>query len=88
MIPLALVAVACGVTAVAVAGATSYRHLRGAIEPLHQDGEPTRAAIEATRPFAARSRVRLVVRHAVLAAGWLTVALYGLGLAAAGALAR
>jgi hypothetical protein len=84
----AAVAVACGTAATAVAAAATLGHLRSAIRPLRQDGEPTRAAIEAARPLVARTRVRLVARHAILAAGWLAVAGYGLGLAAAGALAR
>jgi hypothetical protein len=85
---LAVLAVVCGVAATAVAGAAAAGHLRGALRPLREDGDPTRAAIEATRPFADRTRVRLVARHALMAAGWLLVACYGLALAMAGATAR
>ena len=88
MSPLAIVAVLCGVVAAVGATAASFGHARGAIRPLLEDGEPTRAAIDATRPFAARTRVRLFARHAALAVGWLVVALYGLGLAVAGSVAR
>jgi hypothetical protein len=88
MSTLAVVAIVSGVAAAAVAVAASYGHLRGAVRPLLEDGEPTRAAIEATRPFVARPRIRLVARHAIMALGWLMVALYGLGLAAAGTVAR
>jgi hypothetical protein len=87
MTPLAIVAVLCGVVAAVGATAASCDHARRAIRPLLEDGEPTRAAIEATRPFAARTRVRLFARHSTLAVAWLAVALYGLWLAAAGSVA-
>jgi len=87
MTPLPIVAVLCGVVAAVGATAASYDHARRAIRPLLQEGEPTRAAIEAARPFATRTRVRLFARHAALAVAWLVVALYGLWLAAAGSVA-
>ncbi len=81
---LALVAIVCG--AVGALGATfvAYEHARRAIGPFLQEGEPTRTAIEAARPLASRTRVRLFARHAALAVAWLVIALYGLWLAAAG----
>ena len=85
---LAVVAVLCGVIVAVGATAASYDHVRSAVRPLLEDGEPTRAAIDATRPFAARTRVRLFARHAGRAVAWLVVVLYGLGLAAAGSVAR
>jgi len=84
---LGLVAVLCGVVAAVGATAAAYDHARQAVGPLRHDGEPTRAAIESARPFAARTRVRLFARHAALAVAWLAVALYGLWLAAAGSVA-
>jgi hypothetical protein len=53
--------------------------------PLLREGDPTRSLIEAARPVHARTRIRLAVRHVLLAIGWLTIALYGMYLATAGA---
>ncbi len=77
----------CGLVAFVVAGWRSYAMARQALGPLVHDGEPTRTAIEAARPVQDRFRVRLFVRRAVVAVGWLLVSLYGLYLVAAGALA-
>ena len=61
-----------------------YVSAKAALAPLVTEGDPTRTLIEAHRPIHARSRVRLAIRHVVVAVGWLTVALYGMYLATAG----
>ena len=61
-----------------------YAVAREAISPLVHAGEPTRTAIEATRPLLARPRVRLFVRRLTTSIGWIAIALYGLFLASVG----
>ena len=61
-----------------------YAVAREAIAPLAHDGEPTRTAIEATRPLLARARVRLFVRRLAASLAWIAVALYGLFLLSVG----
>ncbi len=68
----------CGLIAVVIAMGRSYSATRQAVGPLVHDGDPTRTAIEASRPIAARPRVRLFARRLAVAIGWLAVALYGL----------
>ena len=80
--------VACGIVAALLAGWASYGNARAALAVYLHEGDPTRAAIEAARPIAARSRVRAFARHVTLVVGWLVVTLYGLWLAAEGAVAR
>jgi hypothetical protein len=84
---MGLLLVCCGLTALAIGGWRGYALAREALAPLVHDGEPTRTAIEAARPVHARFRVRLFARRVVGAAAWLVVALYGLYLVQAGALA-
>ncbi len=60
-----------------------YQCARSALVPLVREGDPTRTLIDATRPVHARTRVRVMVRHVLLALGWLTLAMYGLFLATA-----
>jgi hypothetical protein len=58
-----------------------YRGLvlaREAVAPLAHDGDPTRTAIEATRPFPVRPRVRRFFSRVFGAVVWLAVAMYGL----------
>ncbi len=74
----------CGLTAAFVGGWRGYAVAREALSPLIHAGEPTRTAIEATRPFVARPRVRLFVRRLVVSIGWVAIALYGLFLVSAG----
>jgi hypothetical protein len=74
----------CGLTAAFVGAWRGYAVAREAISPLVHAGEPTRAAIEATRPLLARPRVRLFVRRLAISIGWIAVALYGLFLASVG----
>ncbi|HXG40956.1 MAG TPA: hypothetical protein VNJ28_08440 [Candidatus Limnocylindrales bacterium] len=78
------VLVASGLVLVGLAGWRSYGAAREALGPLVHDGEPTRRAIEASRPFHARPRLRHVLGRVVLALGWLVVASYGLVLLSAG----
>jgi hypothetical protein len=51
---------------------------REALAPLAHEGDPTRTAIEATRPFPARPRFRRFVARALGAVLWLAIAMYGL----------
>ena len=79
-----LVLIVCGSTAVAVGGWRSYAVAREALAPLVHEGDPTRTAIEATRPVFDRSRVRAFVRRVAVSVGWLLVAMYGLAMVTAG----
>jgi hypothetical protein len=74
----------CGLTAAFVGAWRGYAVAREAIAPLAHTGEPTRTAIEATRPFLARPRVRLFVRRLTISVGWIAIAMYGLFLASVG----
>ncbi len=78
--------VACGVVATAVGTWRGYVVAREALGPMvHDDGDPTRRAIDASRPILARMRVRTFARRTVVAIGWLVVATYGLALIEQGA---
>jgi hypothetical protein len=71
----------CGVVATAIGSWRGYIVSREALGPfIHDDGDPTRRAIDATRPAYARMRVRSFARRTVVALGWLVVATYGLAL--------
>jgi hypothetical protein len=61
-----------------------YAAARTALLPLVRDGEPTRTLVERTQSPLARGRVRLALRHVLLAVAWLAVAMYGLYLATSG----
>lgn len=74
----------CGVMAVVIGGWRSYAVARQALAPLLHDGDPTRTAIEATRPFPLRPRVRLFARRLAISLLWLGVGLYGLFLVVRG----
>jgi hypothetical protein len=81
--------VACGAIATAVGAWRGYVVAREALGPLvHDDGEPTRRAIDATRPVLARMRVRAFARRTAVALGWLVVATYGLALIVEGLAVR
>ncbi len=54
----------CGLIAAVVGAWRGYAVARQAIAPLVHGGDPTRTAIEATRPILERPRVRLVFRRA------------------------
>lgn len=75
----------CGFVALVVGGWRSYSIARQALGPLVREGDPTRTAIEAARPFLDRFRIRLFIRRVAVSVGWLLVALYGLFLVSAGA---
>jgi hypothetical protein len=66
------------VTAALVGGWRGYAVAREALAPLAHPGDPTRTAIESTRPIYARPRVQLFARRLVVSVGWILVALYGL----------
>jgi hypothetical protein len=74
----------CGVLAVVIGGWRSYAVAREALAPLIHDGDPTRTAIEATRPFPLRPRVRLLARRLTTSLLWLAIGFYGLFLIVCG----
>jgi hypothetical protein len=83
------VLVACGAIALVVGTWRGYVVAREALGPIvHDDGEPTRRAIDATRPPLARMRVRAFARRTAVAIGWLVVATYGLALVVEGLAVR
>ncbi len=83
------VLVACGTIALVVGTWRGYVVAREALGPIvHDDGEPTRRAIDATRPPLARMRVRAFARRTAVAIGWLVVATYGLALIVEGLAVR
>lgn len=67
-----------GAATAGIGGWRGYGAARQAIGPFVHEGDPTRSAIEASRPLVARPRVRRFVRGLVIAVGWLLVAMYGL----------
>jgi len=69
---------ACGIMAAAFGTWRGYANARTAVVALARDGDPTRAAIEASRSILSRTRVRRFVRPVVAAVLWLAVAMYGL----------
>jgi hypothetical protein len=83
------VLVACGSIALVVGTWRGYVVAREALGPIvRDDGEPTRRAIDATRPPLARMRVRAFARRTGVAIGWLVVAIYGLALVVEGLAVR
>jgi hypothetical protein len=76
--------VGCGAVATAIGAWRSYVVAREALAPLVDGGDPTRSAIEATRPIFARTRIRLLIRRIAISVAWLAVAMYGLYLVVAG----
>jgi hypothetical protein len=74
-----------GAALACIGGWRGYASARRALAPLIHEGEPTRARIEATRPFPMRPRVRMFAARVALSIGWLTLAFYGLFLAVTGA---
>lgn len=81
---LSVVLVATGAFLAACGCLRGYGAARAALLPLVRAGEPTRTLVEASRPLAARTRVRATVRRALGAVGWLALAMYGLYLATVG----
>lgn len=81
--------IACGAIAIVIGTWRGYVVAREALGPMvHDDGDPTRRAIDATRPVLARMRVRTFARRTAVAVGWLIVATYGLALLAEGLAVR
>jgi hypothetical protein len=68
----------CGTIAALTGLYRGFVLAREALAPLAHDGDPTRTAIEATRPFPVRPRFRRFVSRVIGAIGWLAVAMYGL----------
>jgi hypothetical protein len=68
----------CGLVLLLVGTWRGYGAARIALAPFLHGGEPTRTAVEATKPLTERARVLLAVRRTGLATAWLFVALYGL----------
>jgi hypothetical protein len=79
-----LVLVACGLVLAGTGTWFGYRSARDALVPAVRDGDPTRAALDATRPLHARPGIRRAVRSVAAAVAWLVLALYGLYLAQTG----
>jgi hypothetical protein len=79
-----LVLVACGLVLAGAGTWFGYRSARDVLVPAVRDGDPTRAALDATRPLHARTGVRRAVRSVGAAVAWLVLALYGLFLAQTG----
>jgi hypothetical protein len=69
---------ACGLVTATSGTWRGYANARHALVSLARDGDPTREAIEASRPVLARMRVRRFVRPVVAAMLWLAIAMYGL----------
>ena len=68
----------CGTIAAMTGLYRGFVLAREALAPLAHDGDPTRTAIEATRPFPARPRVRRFVSRVLGAVVWIAIAMYGL----------
>jgi len=75
---VAVVLLVSGLALVVLGGWRGYANSRTALAPLVHEPEPTRAAVEAGRPFYRRSRIRRSVRAALSALAWLVLAMYGL----------
>jgi len=81
---MGLVLALCGCTAALIGAWRGYAVAREALSPLVHDGDPTRTAIDATRPLYGRMRIRLFARRIVISVAWLTVSMYGLYLLTVG----
>jgi hypothetical protein len=81
---MALVMLAAGAFLAAWGSWRGYVAARSALLPLVREGDPTRTLIDASRPVHARTRVRVMARHVLVALAWLSVAMYGLFLASVG----
>jgi hypothetical protein len=75
---MAFLLILCGTIAATAGLYRAFNLAREALAPLAHEGDPTRTAIEATRPFPARPRVRRFVGRVLGAVAWLAVATYGL----------
>ncbi len=81
---MGLVLAACGSMAAVIGTWRGYAVAREALAPLIHDGDPTRTAIDATRPLYGRIRVRLFVRRLAVSVAWVSIAMYGLYLLVVG----
>ena len=81
---MGLILIACGSIAIAIGSWRGYAVARQAIAPIAHEGDPTRTAIEGTRPILARPRLRLFMRRLATSVAWLAIAMYGLYLVVAG----
>ena len=75
---MAILLIACGSIAALTGLYRGYVLTREALAPFVHEGDPTRTAIEATRPFPVRPRVRRLASRVAGAVLWLVVAMYGL----------
>jgi hypothetical protein len=81
---LTAVLVVSGLFTTAFGSWRGYAAARSALVPFVRQGDPTRTLVEAAQPVHARARVRLAVRHVLLAVGWIAVAMYGMYLTTVG----
>jgi hypothetical protein len=75
---MAFVLILCGSTALTIGAYRSVVLAREALAPLVHEGDPTRRAIDDTRPIHERERVRRAAARISGSLGWLAVAMYGL----------
>lgn len=75
----------CGVILVTIGGWRSYAMVLEAMQPIADDGDPTRIALEASRPVPFRPRVRTLARRIAVSIGWLVLAFFGAYLIVRGA---
>jgi hypothetical protein len=79
---MAFVLILCGSTALTIGVYRSVILAREALGPIVHEGDPTRTAIDDTRPIHERERVRQFATRVAGSLGWLAVAMYGLYLVA------
>jgi hypothetical protein len=79
---MAFVLILCGSTALTIGVYRSVILARQALGPIVHEGDPTRTAIDDTRPIHERQRVRLFAARVAGSLGWLAVAMYGFYLVA------
>jgi len=79
---MAFVLILCGSTALTIGAYRSVVLAREALGPIVHEGDPTRTAVDDTRPLHERSRVRLFAARVGGSLAWLAVAMSGLYLVA------
>ena len=67
----------CGFILVTIGGWRSYAMVLEAMQPIADDGDPTRMALEASRPAPLRPKVRTLARRIAVSIGWLVLASFG-----------
>jgi hypothetical protein len=75
---MAFVLILCGSTALTIGVYRSVVLAREVLGPLVHEGDPTRRAIDDTRPIHERERIRRMATRVAGSLGWLAVAMYGL----------